>query len=133
MLSGVAAAAAISVSLAMQRPAVPAARNERRVAPDGIMSRFSLPASDPETDYRAAAVRQRVKPLLTPISGRVSIAPAAEPPEGQPDCGCRAGKGPTAVSAPTSAVCTSWARPGIPHPAAVEAQSALQPHGPPVG
>jgi hypothetical protein len=61
MLSGVAAAAAISVSLARQRPAVPLVSNERRVRCDGVMSTV-LPAGDnPEPDYSGGGLSTKGK------------------------------------------------------------------------
>src|SRR5215813_1038610 len=61
MLSGVAAAAAISVSLARQRPVVPPTINERRVRCDGVMSTVLFAGVNPQTDYPGGGLSTKDK------------------------------------------------------------------------
>src|SRR6516225_8499840 len=61
MLSGVAAAAAISVSLARQRPVVPPTINERRVRCDGVMSTVLFPGVNPQADYLGGGLSTKDK------------------------------------------------------------------------
>src|SRR6516165_7126540 len=61
MLSGVAAAAAISVSLARQRPVVPPTINERRVRCDGVMSIVLFAGVNPQTDYPGGGLSTKDK------------------------------------------------------------------------
>src|SRR5215472_12858849 len=61
MLSGVAAAAAISVSLATQRPVVPPTINERRVRCDGVMSTVLFAGVNPQTDYPGGGLSTKDK------------------------------------------------------------------------